>query len=94
MTVKELRKKLRKLPGEMPVYNLAGWGLVSVQHTFKANLIEGRDPRQVEQFLELLFWTEEGHTPQFQDTLIERETGFKNRRELLNAYKALAKESA
>jgi hypothetical protein len=82
MLVKELRKALAKMPGEMNVYAVGGHGIASAQHTFKLNLTG------VEQFCELRTYFEE-HSPQLFDGLIERETGLQNRRELLDAYKAL-----
>jgi hypothetical protein len=87
MLVSELRDALKKMPGEMNVYNPEGYGFDSVKHIFKANLIG------VEQFCEIKLFTE-SHTPDFEDTLIERETGFRNRRELLDAYKALKEAQA
>ncbi len=85
MQVKELRELLADMPGEMCVYVPEGSGLMSVQHTFRANLVG------VEQYCELLFFgmNEHRHTPQFQDGKIERETGFKDRDELIAAYKRL-----
>lgn len=83
MLVKELRKALKNMPGEMSVYAVDGKGIASAKHIFRANLID------VEQFCELRTYFEE-HSPQFEDTKIERETGFKNRDELIAAYKKLA----
>lgn len=81
--VKELRAKLEDMPGEMNVYVNDGRGLLSVEHIFRANLVG------MEQFCELLFFGDGPHTPQFEDSKIERETGFANRDELIDAYKAL-----
>lgn len=86
MLVKELRALIANLPGEMSVYRKSGEGLASVQHTFRGNLI-GFD-----QYLELLFFGEDEHTPNHEDIMIERNTGFKNRVELIDGYKALQKE--
>lgn len=82
MLVKELRKLLKKMPGKMSVYNAKSEGIQSAKHIFMANLVG------VEQFCEVVTAFEK-HTPDFVDTLIERETGFKNRRELLDDYKRL-----
>ena len=82
MLVKELRKQLEEMPGEMNVYLVDGEGVQSAKHIFKANLVG------VEQFCELRSYFQD-HTPQFQDTLIERETGFNDRRALLDAYHKL-----
>lgn len=88
MVVKELRKVLAKMPGEMNVYAVDGVGIRTAKHIFRANLVG------VEQFCELARWGED-HTPQFEDSKIERETGFKDRDELIAAYKALlAKQDA
>lgn len=83
MTVKELRKLLKKMPGEMNVYLPCGAGLTSAEHIFRANLVG------VEQFCELNFFGLGDGTPQFQDSKIERETGFKDRDELIAAYQKL-----
>lgn len=83
MLVKELRKALETMPGEMPVYNVGGTGIASAMHVFRGNLVD------VDQFCELRTYFED-HTPQFEDSKIARETGFKNRDELIAAYKALA----
>lgn len=91
MQVKELRELLADMPGEMSVYNPNGHGAISVRHIFRGNLVG------VEQFCEILFFSENNHehTPQFQDSKIERHTGFKDRDALIAAYLKLAKpESA
>lgn len=82
MLVKELREALEDMPGEMPVYNVAGHGVLSAKHIFRGDLVS------VTQFCELLIFTEGNHqhTPQFQDSKIERNTGFKDRDELIAAY--------
>lgn len=82
MRVMDLRKALADMPGEMPVFLVEGTGVRSAKHIFKANLIG------VEQFCEICSYTEQ-HTPDFEDTLIERHTGFKNREQLIEAYVAL-----
>lgn len=86
MLVKELRKALAKMPGEMNVYSVEGTGFASAKHIFRGSLVG------VEQFCELRLYTED-HTPQFEDSLIERHTGFKTRVDLIEAYKVL-KEKA
>lgn len=87
MLVKELRAALAEMPGEMPVYAVEGNGFAEARHIFRANLVG------VEQFCEIRTFFED-HTPQFQDTRIERETGFKDRDELIAAYKALKTQVA
>lgn len=79
MLVKELRKALEDMPGEMNVYFVGGNGVAEARHIFRGNLIG------VEQFCELRSYFE-AHTPQFQDTKIERYTGFNNRDDLIAAY--------
>lgn len=79
MLVKDLRDALAKMPGEMNVYLVDGKGIASVLHLFKGNLVG------VEQCCELRTYYED-HTPQFQDSKIERETGFADRNELIAAY--------
>lgn len=82
MLVKELRDALAKMPGEMCVYAVDGMGIVEARHIFRGNLVG------MEQFCELRRYDQDG-TPQLQDGLIERETGFADRKELIAAYKAL-----
>lgn len=82
MDVKELREMLANMPGEMLVYNVAGHGIRSAEHIVRLNLI------RMEQFCELATYFED-HTEQLEDMKIERETGFKNRDELIAAYLAL-----
>lgn len=79
MLVKELREALAKMPGEIRVYRPDGMGLKSARHIFRGNLIG------VEQFCELAMFDQE-HTPDFEDSKIERETGFKDRDALIAAY--------
>lgn len=85
MLVKELRKALKSMPGEMAVFQVDGTGIQSVKHIFRGNLIG------VEQFCEVRAYGQ-AHTPDFEDGLIERHTGFKTRAELIEAYVKL-KES-
>lgn len=87
MRVSELRKALSDMPGEMGVYFNDGMGIASAKHIFRGNLIG------VEQFCEIIAYGQE-HTPPFEDSKIERETGFKNREELIAAYKALKSSEA
>ena len=87
MLVKDLRKALADMPGEMGVYVKEGTGIKSAAHIFRMNLIG------VEQFCEIITYLDHDHTPQLEDALIERETGFTNRRELLVAFKALKSEN-
>lgn len=82
MRVSELRTALEAMPGEMNVYLKEGEGVASAAHIFRLNLIGA------EQFCELVTYCQE-HTAQLEDSLIERETGHKNREELIAAYKAL-----
>lgn len=82
MLVKELRKALADLPGEMNVYVPTGEGIMSAKHIFRGNLVG------VEQFAELTVFLKgmDEHTPEFQDSKIERETGCKDRDALIAAY--------
>lgn len=80
MKVSELRDALAKMPGEMSVFIPSGEGMSSVKHVFRMNLIG------VEQFAEVTFYGGDPHTPDMEDAKIERETGFKNRDELIAAY--------
>lgn len=82
MLVKELRKALKKMPGEMNVYLVGGEGVASAKHLFELNLVG------VEQCCQLRTYFQD-HTPDMQDSLIERHTGFSTREELIEAYKAL-----
>lgn len=82
MKVMELREALADMPGEMSVYLVGGRGVAEASHIFRGNLVG------VEQFCELRTYFED-HTPQFQDSKIERETGFQDRLELIDAYKKL-----
>ncbi|QIG70720.1 hypothetical protein EVB91_169 [Rhizobium phage RHph_I1_18] len=80
MLVKELRKALKKMPGEMAVFLVSGEGVQSVKHIFRMNLVG------VEQFCELRIFGGDEHTPEMEDSYIERYTGFKNREQLVEAY--------
>jgi len=80
MKVSELREVLAKMPGEMSVHIPSGEGVMSVKHIFRMNLIG------VEQFAEITTFGGDPHTPDMEDSLIERNTGFKNREQLINAY--------
>ncbi|QGZ14279.1 hypothetical protein PP940_gp023 [Rhizobium phage RL2RES] len=80
MLVKELREELAKMPGEMNVYIPSGDGIRSVKHVFRMNLVG------VEQFAEITIYGGDDHTPDMEDALIERRTGFKNRDELIDAF--------
>ena len=82
MNVKQLRKLLAKMPGEMNVYLLGGTGVASAKHIFAMNLVG------IEQWCEITAYGQK-HTEDMLDSKIERETGFKNRDELIAAYKAL-----
>jgi len=82
MKVYELRELLKAMPGEMCVYNMSGNGLASVKHVVELNL----EPRRHESVLWNAFFSDPEN---LQDTLIERETGFKDRRGLISAYKEL-----
>lgn len=86
MKVSELREALAEMPGEMNVHIPSGEGINSVKHIFRMNLIG------VEQFAEITFYGGDQHTPDMEDAKIERETGFKNRDELITAFLKL-KES-
>jgi len=87
MKVYELRKALADMPGEMNVYIPSGAGVMSVKHIFRMNLIG------VEQFAEITIYGGDPHTPDMEDSLIERQTGFKNRDELIAAYLELKKDT-
>lgn len=80
MTVNELREALAEMPGEMNVHIPSGEGVMSVKHIFRMNLIG------VEQFAEITVFGGDPHTPDMEDALIERETGFQNREQLIGAY--------
>lgn len=80
MMVKDLRDALSKMPGEMAVFIPSGEGIASVKHVFRMNLIG------VEQFAEIAVYGGDPHTPDMEDAKIERETGFKNRDELIDAF--------
>lgn len=80
MKVSELRDALAKMPGEISVFIPSGEGMSSVKHVFRMNLIG------VEQFAEVTFYGGDTHTPDMEDAKIERETGFKNRDELIDAF--------
>lgn len=82
MKVMELREALAEMPGEMNVYLLDGMGVKSAKHICALNLIG------VEQRCEIVTYREE-HTADLLDSKIERETGFKDRDELIDAYKKL-----
>ncbi|EGP57372.1 hypothetical protein Agau_C201676 [Agrobacterium tumefaciens F2] len=80
MRVKELRKALKTMPGEMNVHIPSGEGIMSIKHVFRMNLVG------VEQFAEITIFGGDPHTPDMEDALIERQTGFKNRDELIEAF--------
>jgi hypothetical protein len=80
MKVSELREALADMPGEMNVHIPSGEGVMSVKHIFRMN------PIGVEQFAEITVFGGDPHTPEMEDSKIERETGFKNRDELIAAY--------
>lgn len=80
MRVKELRKALKTMPGEMNVHIPSGEGVMSIKHVFRMNLVG------VEQFAEITIFGGDPHTPDMEDALIERQTGFKNRDELIEAF--------
>lgn len=80
MKVGELRDALYEMPGEMSIYIPSGEGIASVKHVFRMNL------KGVEQFAEITIFGGDPHTPDMEDSKIERHTGFKNRDELIEAY--------
>ncbi|NTJ46840.1 hypothetical protein G6K93_07410 [Agrobacterium rhizogenes] len=84
----ELRDALLEMPGEMNIYVPSGEGILSVKHIFRMNLVG------VEQFAEITIFGGDPHTPDMQDSLIERQTGFQNRDELISAYLELKKRDA
>jgi hypothetical protein len=88
MRVSELRDALLEMPGEMNVYVPSGEGVMSIKHIFRMNLVG------VEQFAEITVFGGDQHTPDMQDSLIERQTGFQNRDELISAYLELKKLGA
>lgn len=88
MKVSELRDALSEMPGEMNVHIPSGAGVMSVKHIFRMNLIG------VEQFAEIAIFGGDPHTPDMEDARIQRETGFKNRDELIIAYLDLKKQAA
>ncbi|OWV67893.1 hypothetical protein ATY76_13260 [Rhizobium sp. R339] len=83
MKVSELRDALSEMPGEMNVHIPSGEGVMSVKHIFRLNLVG------VEQFAEITIFGGDPHTPDMEDSKIERFTGFKNRDELITAYLTL-----
>ena len=85
MKVSELRDALLEMPGEMNVHIPSGEGVMSVKHIFRMNLVG------VEQFAEITIFGGDPHTPDMQDALIERQTGFENREQLISAYLDLKK---
>lgn len=87
MKVSELREALSEMLGEMTVHIPSGEGVMSVKHIFRMNLIG------VEQFAEVTVFGGDPHTPDMEDSKIERHTGFKNRDELIDAYLKLKEES-
>lgn len=87
MKVSELREALSEMPGEMTVHIPSGEGVMSVKHIFRINLIG------VEQFAEVTVFGGDPHTPDMEDSKIERRTGFKNRDELIDAYLKLKEEA-
>lgn len=87
MKVSELREALSEMPGEMTVHIPSGEGVMSVKHIFRMNLIG------VEQFAEVTVFGGDPHTPDMEDSKIERRTGFKNRDELIDAYLKLKEPS-
>lgn len=88
MKVSELRAALAEMPGEMNVHIPSGEGVMSVKHVFRMNLIG------VEQFAEITIFGGDDHTPDMQDMLIERKTGFENREQLIAAYLELKRATA
>lgn len=87
MIVKELIKELEKMPSEAPIYKIEGAGLSSVKLITSFNL------KGVIQFCELRFFDDkEHHTEDMLDELIRRQTGFKNREGLIEAYLDLKKK--
>jgi hypothetical protein len=88
MKVSELRSALASMPGEMNVHIPSGEGVMSVKHVFRMNLIG------VEQFAEITIFGGDEHTPDMQDALIERRTGFENRDQLIDAYLELKRSTA
>jgi hypothetical protein len=87
MLVSELRESLADMPGEMSVHIPSGEGVISVKHIFRFNLVG------VEQFAEVAIFGGDDHTPNMEDGLIERQTGFKRREELIDAYLKLKEGS-
>ena len=88
MKVIELIKQLSEYPQHLNIYKLDGTGLASVKQIDRLNLIG------LDQFVELRFYDDtEDYTPNLQDALIERETGFQDRQQLIDAYKALKKKT-
>lgn len=87
MKVMELRSALANMPGEMSVYLPSGTGVQSAKHIFALNLV------RVEQFCELAAYGQD-HTEDMLDSKIERETGFRNRDELIAAYKKAVAQDA
>ena len=85
MNVLELIKLLEAMPHNANVYMPDGLGITEANLIFAANLVG------VEYFCELVPFCQIA-TLQFQDSKIERETGFKNRDELIDQYKKLTKK--
>ena len=88
MKVSELREALAGMPVEMNVYIPSGEGIASAKHIFRMNLVG------VEQFAEITIFGGDPHTPDMEDSLIKRKTGFENREQLIDAYLALASKES
>lgn len=86
MKVHELIKQLEEMPHNMSVHLINGHGIRSAFHQIRGNLV-GFD-----QICYLVTYFEDD-PKQYPDGLIERETGFADRVELIAAYKKLLEQS-
>uniref|UniRef100_A0AAU8HY22 Uncharacterized protein n=2 Tax=unclassified Caudoviricetes TaxID=2788787 RepID=A0AAU8HY22_9CAUD len=81
MRVSELLEILEDVNPHLSLHMKEGVGIKSVKVINSMNYVG------VESFVEILTFYDGEHTPELGDTLIERETGFKNREELIEAFK-------
>ncbi|QIW87743.1 hypothetical protein Ab1vBOLIVR5_gp95c [Agrobacterium phage OLIVR5] len=80
MRVSDLLEILEGVNPHLPLHMKEGVGIKSVK------VIDTLNYSGVESFVEFLTFYDKEHTPDLEDTLIERETGFKNREDLIKAY--------
>lgn len=84
MTVGELLEALEGVNPHLSIFHVEGVGMKSIKVVNRLNLVG------VESFVEFLLYSDRvGHTEELEDCLIERNTGFKNREELIEAYQEM-----